>query len=103
MTWSEFFRALATSCLACESASRRVWSACWVALAARCSAEAARCSASGPRFWGGGRAAALGHQLLGGGLRGGVPFGVLPVGLLAAGGQLDLELGLGLGALRLAL
>ena len=48
--WSAFFLALPTSCLECCSASRRVWSACALALAARCSAVAARCSASVTSF-----------------------------------------------------
>ncbi len=49
--WSAFFFALVTSCRECWSASRRVCSACALALAARCSAVAARCSASLTSFW----------------------------------------------------
>jgi hypothetical protein len=45
----------------------------------------------------------LGDQLLGGALRRGQPLGLLPLRLLAAGRKLDVELGLGLGPLSLAL
>ena len=57
----------------------------------------------GPLLGGGGPLLGLGDQLLGGRLGRGQPFCLLPLGFLPAGGQLDLELGLGLGALRLAL
>ena len=53
----------------------------------------------------GGRGAlfGLGHQLLRSGLRRGEPLGLLALGLLALGRQVDLELGLGLRPLSLAL
>ena len=57
----------------------------------------------GPLLGGGRALLRLGDQLLRGGLGGGEPLGLLPLGLLAAGGELDLELRLGLRPLRLAL
>src|SRR5262249_56232397 len=52
---------------------------------------------------GGGALLGLGDELLRGRLGGGEPFGLLPLGLFPARRELDLELGLGLGPLCLAL
>ncbi len=57
----------------------------------------------GPLLRRGGPLLRLADQLLGGGLGRGQPLGLLPLRFLAAGRQLDLELGLGLRPLRLAL
>ena len=57
----------------------------------------------GPLLRGRGPLLGLADQLLGGGLGRRQPLGLLPLRFFAAGGQLDLELGLGLGPLRLAL
>src|SRR4029077_4466930 len=107
--WSAFLVALLTSCRACESASRRVWSACADAFAARCSAVEARCSASDTSFcvadWAAAsRSASWRSDYSRRGARGGAEaFGFLALGLFAPRRELDLELGLGLGPLRLAL
>jgi hypothetical protein len=52
---------------------------------------------------GGGAPLRLGDQLPGGGHGGGVPLGLLPFGVLAAGRELEFEICLRLGAQRLAL
>src|SRR6202041_3588268 len=56
-----------------------------------------------PLLGGGRPLLGLGDQLLRGGLGGGEAFGLLALGLFAARRELDLELGFGLGPLRLAL